>query len=106
MTPEEQLQQIRELKVEARACMSAASRMLDASANDLRLSHIEDAVRWLDSALDMLRQMSATVEKRIADEHDQEMERRRAALTQRDPYAVMAAAKLDLPVTEEAQGPA
>lgn len=94
MTPEEQLQQIRNLKVEARACMSAASRILDSSASDLRAGHVGNSKRWLESAMDMLRQLAIIVEQRAADEHEREMKRRRAQLTQSDPLGAMAATKV------------
>ena len=96
MTPEEQTQQIRELKVEARACMGAASRMLDPSANDLRASQVADSIGWLESAMDMLRHLAIVVEQRAADEREREMKRRHAQLTQRDPLGAMADAKIGL----------
>lgn len=91
-TDDQQLQRIRELKVETIACMGAAGRQLEPSARDMRPSHIADALQWVSSAVDMLRQMAILVEQRLADEHEREMKRLREDLTQRDPLGEMAVA--------------
>lgn len=91
-TDDQQLQRIRDLKIEAIACMGAAGRHLDPAARDIRPRHIADALQWVSSAVDMLRQMASLVEQRLADDHERELKRRREDLTQRDPLGEMAVA--------------